>query len=283
MTAPPLPPRLRPAVRTVGAGAALRSVARHRHLLWQLTRREIAARYRGSLLGFLWPFLIPVLMLAVYTFVFSVAFQARWPGATTSRTEFALVLFAGLVVFTFFTEPLLRSPTLIVSQPNYVKKIVFPLEILPCVAVAAALFNAAVGFSILVVASVVLQGSVPWTSALVPLALVPLLPLCLGLSWLLAALGVFIRDISPLVSILTQVLMFMTPIFYPLAAIPAPYRRIVAMNPLALAVEQVRDLVFYGRGPDWTALAAGTAVGLAAGWLGLAFFQRTRNAFANVL
>jgi lipopolysaccharide transport system permease protein len=283
MTAPALLPGLGPAVRTVGAGGALRSVARHRHLLWQLTRREIAARYRGSLLGFLWSFLIPVLMLAVYTFVFSVAFQARWPGATTSRTEFALILFSGLVVFTLFTEPLIRSPNLIVAQPNYVKKIVFPLEILPCVAVAAAMFNAAVGFAILVLASMVLHGGLPWTAMLVPLVLLPLVPLCLGLSWLLAALGVFVRDISPLVGLLTQVLLFMTPVFYPLAAIPQPYRRIVGLNPLAVAVEQVRGLVFYGRAPDWPALAVVTAAGLAAGWLGLAFFQRTRSAFANVL
>jgi lipopolysaccharide transport system permease protein len=273
----------RSAPRSAGAAAALRSVAWHRHLLWQLARRELAARYRGSLLGFLWSFLIPVLMLTVYTFVFSVAFQARWPGATTSRMEFALILFSGLIVFTLFTEPLNRSPTLIVSQPNYVKKIVFPLEILPCVTMATALFNAAVGFGILILASVVVHGSLPWTAALVPLVLLPLVPLCLGLSWLLAALGVFLRDISPLVTVLTQVLMFMTPIFYPLAAIPQPYRRIVGLNPLALAVEQVRGLVFYGRGPDWGALAGGLAVGLAASWLGLAFFQRTRSAFANVL
>jgi len=258
-------------------------MARHRHLIWQLTRRELAARYRGSLLGFLWSFLIPVLMLAVYTFVFSVAFQARWPGATTSRAEFALILFSGLIVFTLFTDPLNRSPTLVVSQPNYVKKIVFPLEILPCVAMGTALFNAVVGFVILIVAGVVLHGGLPWTVVLVPLAVLPLLPLCLGLSWLLAALGVFLRDMSPLVTVLTQILMFMTPIFYPLAAIPPPYRRIVGLNPLALAVEQVRGFVFYGRGPDWPALAASLAAGLAAGWLGLAFFQRTRSAFANVL
>ena len=272
-----------PPARTSGAAAGVRTVVRQRHLLWQLTRREVAARYRGSVLGFLWSFLIPALMLAVYTFVFSVAFQPRWPGAITSRMEFALILFSGIVVFTSFIEPINRAPTLIVSQPNYVKKIVFPLEILPCVALGAALFNALVGFGILILAAALLRGALPWTAALVPLALLPLVPLCLGLSWLLAALGVFLRDISPLVTVLSQVLMFVTPIFYPLAAIPQPYRRIVALNPLALTVEQVRALLFYGRGPDWASFAVCLGVGLAVGWLGLTFFQRTRSGFANVL
>ena len=266
-----------------GTGTAVRSLVRHRHLLWQLTRRELAARYRGSVLGYLWSFLIPVLMLGVYTFVFSVAFRARWPGPSTSRVEFALILFSGLVVFALFAEPLNRSPTLIVSQPNYVKKIVFPLEVLPCVALATAFLNAAVGFIILIVASAFLHGEVPWTVVLLPVALLPLVPLCLGLSWFLAALGVFLRDIAPLVTVLTQVLMFMTPVFYPLAAIPEPYRRIIGLNPLAVTVEEVRGLVFYGRIPDWTVYMACLAVGLAVAWLGLAFFQRTRRGFANVL
>jgi lipopolysaccharide transport system permease protein len=269
--------------RSASALAGLRSVVRHRHLLWQLARREMAARYRGSFFGFVWSFLIPLLMLAVYTFVFSVAFRARWPGATTSRAEFALILFSGLVVFTLFVEPLNRAPTLVVSQPGYVKKVVFPLEILPCVAMATALFNAMVGFVILIGASAIVHGGLPWTVVLVPLALLPLAPLCLGLSWLLAAAGVFIRDISPLVTVLTQVLMFMTPVFYPLAAIPEPYRRIIGLNPLAITVEQVRALIFYGRGPDWSALGACLAIGCLVAWAGLAFFQRTRSGFANVL
>jgi lipopolysaccharide transport system permease protein len=263
--------------------AAARSVIRHRHLLFQLARREMAARYRGSLLGFLWSFLIPLLMLSVYTFVFSVAFRARWPGATTSRSELALILFSGLVVFTLFVEPLNRAPTLIVNQPGYVKKVVFPLEILPCVAMATALFNALIGFLILIAASAIVHGALPWTVVLVPLALLPLAPLCLGLSWLLAAAGVFIRDISPLVTVMTQVLMFMTPVFYPLAAIPEPYRRIIGLNPVAVVVEQVRALVFQGRTPDWLALGACLAAGCLVAWGGLAFFQRTRTGFANVL
>jgi lipopolysaccharide transport system permease protein len=274
--------RPEPAAST-SALAAAGSVIRHRHLLFQLARREMAARYRGSFLGFLWSFLIPLLMLSVYTFVFSVAFRARWPGATTSRSELALILFSGLVVFTLFVEPLNRAPTLIVSQPGYVKKVVFPLEILPCVAMATALFNALVGFLILIAASAIVRGHLPWTVVLVPLALLPLAPLCLGLSWLLAAAGVFIRDISPLVTVMTQVLMFMTPVFYPLAAIPEPYRRIIGLNPVAIVVEQVRALLFYGRTPDWVALGACLAVGCLVAWAGLAFFQRTRSGFANVL
>jgi len=266
-----------------GAWPVLKGLGRHRHLIWQLTQRELAARYRGSLLGFFWTFLNPVLMLSVYTFVFSVAFKARWPGASASRTEFALILFSGLVVFTLFTEPILRSPFLIVSNANYVKKIVFPLEALPCVALATALFNAGVGFSLLLAASVLLGSSVHWTVLFLPLTLLPVALVSLGLSWLLASLGTFLRDVGPVVGVLAQVLMFMTPIFYPLAALPEPFRRIVGLNPLAFVIEQVRGHIFYGRPPDWLRLAVFIAAGLVIGWLGLSFFQRTRNAFANVL
>jgi lipopolysaccharide transport system permease protein len=261
----------------------LKGLGRHRHLIGQLARRELAARYRGSVLGFFWTFLNPVLMLSVYTFVFSVVFRARFSGASASRTEFALILFSGLVVFTLFTEPILRAPGLIVSNPNYVKKIVFPLEVLPCVTVATALFNAVVGFGLLLAASVLLRVPVHWTLAYLPLSLLPVVLVSLGLSWLLASLGTFLRDIGPMVGVLAQVLMFLTPIFYPLANLPEPFRAIVGLNPLAFVIEQVRGHIFYGRPPDWPQLAVYLAASLGVGWLGLAFFQRTRSAFANVL
>lgn len=266
-----------------GPWPALKGLGRHRHLIWQLARRELAARYRGSFLGFFWTFLNPVLMLTVYTFVFSVVFRARWPGAGASRTEFALILFSGLVVFALFTEPLLRAPTLIVSNPNYVKKIVFPLEVLPCVALATALFNAGVGFSLLLAASVVLGAFPHWTVVFLPLSLLPVVLVSLGLSWLLASLGTFLRDVGPVVGVLAQVLMFTTPIFYPLAALPEPFRRIVGLNPLSFVIEEVRGHIFHGRLPDWPRLAAYLVAGLVVGWLGLSWFQRTRSAFANVL
>jgi lipopolysaccharide transport system permease protein len=268
---------------TKGSWAVIKGLGRHRQLIWQLTRRELAARYRGSLLGFFWAFLNPVLMLLVYTFVFSVAFKARWPGATTSRTQFALILFSGLIVFTLFTEPLLRSPTLIIANPNYVKKIVFPLEVLPCVAQATALFNAAVSFGLLLAANLFLNATLHWTLVFLPVTLLPVLLVGIGLSWFLVSLGTFLRDIGPIVGVLAQVLMFMTPIFYPLAALPQSLRGLVGLNPLAFVIEQVRGIIFYGQLPDWPALAAYLTAGLLVGWGGLAWFQRTRNAFANVL
>jgi homopolymeric O-antigen transport system permease protein len=186
-------------------------------------------------------------------------------------------------VFTLFTEPLLRSPMLIVSNPNYVKKVVFPLEILPCVVQATALFNAAVSFVLLLAAGAVLGASFHWTVVFLPLALLPVVLVSLGLSWFLASLGTFLRDVGPLVGVLTQILLFMTPIFYPLAALPESLRGLVGLNPLAFVIEQVRGVVFYGRPPDWPPLAAYVLVGVLAGWAGLAWFQRTRTAFANVL
>jgi lipopolysaccharide transport system permease protein len=265
------------------AGAALRNLKTHRHLIWQLTRRELTARYRGSLLGFFWTFLHPVLMLLVYTFVFSVAFKARWPGATASRTQFALILFSGLAVFTLFTEPLLRSPSLIVSNPNYVKKVVFPLEVLPCVAQATALFNAAVSFALLVAAEALLNATLHWTVLLLPVTLLPVVLFGLGLSWFLASLGTFLRDVGPIVGVLAQILMFVTPIFYPLAALPESLRGLVGLNPLAFVIEQVRGIIFQGRPPDWLLLGAYLVAGALVGWAGLSWFQKTRTAFANVL
>jgi lipopolysaccharide transport system permease protein len=222
-------------------------------------------------------------MLSVYTFVFSVAFQARWPGATANRTQFALLLFSGLAVFTLFMEPVLRSPTLIVSNPSYVKKVVFPLEILPCVAVGTSLFNAVVSFSLLLGANVALNRTLSWTSVFLPLAVLPVVLVALGVSWFLASLGTFLRDVGPVVGVLSQVLMFMTPIFYPLSALPPAFRRLVGLNPLAFAIEQVRGIIFYGQPPAWAALVGYLAAGAVVAWLGLAWFQRTRPAFANVL
>lgn len=256
----------------------------HRGLIRQFVRREIDARYRGSLLGLLWSFLNPLILLSIYTFVFGVIFHARWPHSSTgSLSEFAVILFCGLIVFSLFSECLGRAPGIIVGAANYVKKVVFPLEILPVVALGAALFHALASLSVLVAAHLLVSGRLHWTLVFVPVVVLPLLLLTLGLSWLLASLGVFIRDISHLVMLALQVLMFVTPIFYAMEALPEAVRPLLCLNPLTAVVEDMRRVVLWGLLPDWPRLVVWVAVDGAVMVLGYAWFATTKRAFADVL
>lgn len=263
--------------------AAFTSLWAHRGLIYQLTKREVVGRYRGSVMGILWSFFNPVLMLAVYTFVFSVVFKARWGATESGRGEFALILFAGMIVYTLFSECVNRAPGLILGNANYVKKVVFPLEILPWVIMGSALFHALISLAVLFLFHAFVYGAPPWTALLLPAVLLPLVLLTLGLSWFLAATGVYLRDVGQTVTILTTVLMFLSPLFYPVEALPEDYRVWLHLNPLTFIMGQTRDVLIWGRTPDWGGLAAYAAGGLAVAWLGFAWFQRARRGFADVL
>ncbi|TRZ70653.1 MAG: ABC transporter permease [Rhodocyclaceae bacterium] len=259
------------------------SLWRYRPLVLQMAKREIAGRYRGSFLGLLWSFVNPVLMLAVYTFVFSIVFQARWRNDGGDRFEFALVLFAGLIVFNLFSECVTRAPGLILANANYVKKVIFPLEILPWVSLCSALFHAAVNLAVLMIFLVVVGNGVPATVLLLPLVILPLFLLIMGVSWLLASIGVFIRDVGQFVGMLMTVLMFMSPIFYPVSALPESVRGWLFLNPLTFIIEQARDVAIWGKLPDWEGLALYTLLATGVAWAGLVWFQKTRKGFADVL
>lgn len=279
---PAEPARARP--RPFDPVAAARSLWSHRRLIRQFVRRDVQARYRGSLLGSLWSFLNPLLLLAVYTFIFGSVLRVRWPHfAGDGLADFTLVLFCGLLVLNLFGECLSRAPGLVLGQPSYVKKVVFPLEILPVVALGNALFNTAAGLAALVLANLAVNARLPWTLVLVPLVLLPTVLLALGASWFLASLGVFLRDLPHLVALLLQMLTFLTPIFYPVEAVPAWAQPAIRANPLTPVVEDLRRVVLWGQWPDWPHLAASLLVGAAALVLGYAWFARTRQAFADVL
>lgn len=263
--------------------ALVRSLVHNRALIFALARREVLGRYRGSVMGLAWSFFHPLLMLAVYTFVFSVVFQVRWPGGTASKTEFALVLFTALIAFGLFSECVNRASSLIVGNTSYVTKVVFPLETLPVIALVSALFHAAVSLAVWLVFHMLVRGMPPVTALLLPLALLPLLMLTLGLGWFLAALGVYLRDVSQIVGVTTTVLMFMTPIFFAVSAVPAQYQPLMLANPLTISVEQVRDVMLWGRGLDWKLWSAYLAGSGMVAWLGFAWFQKTRKGFADVL
>jgi lipopolysaccharide transport system permease protein len=264
-----------------------RSLWRNRHLIARMTRREVAGRYRGSMLGLAWSLFNPVLMLVVYTFVFSVIFKSRWgasaAGPDEGRAQFATVLFVGMVVQGLFAEVLNRAPNLILGNVNFVKKVVFPLEILPVVSMGAALFHAAVSLAVLMAAFLATHGYLPWTAIFVPLVLLPLVVLTLGFAWVLASLGTYLRDVGQTVGIVMTVMMFLAPVFYPVSAIPESFRPVIMANPLTFIIEQARDVLIWGRVPDWAGLGAYLAAALATAILGFAWFQRTRKGFADVL
>lgn len=257
----------------------------HRHLLTQLVRREVLGRYRGSLMGILWSFVTPALMLSVYTFVFSVVFQARWnvSGGSGDKVEFALILFSGLIVFNLFAECISQAPGLILSNTNYVKRVVFPLEILPLVSLGSALFHAGINFLVLLAALLVTGHGVGWSVIAFPLVLFPFLLLILGLTWGLAASGVFLRDIGQMVGMAITVLMFLSPIFYPVSALPESVQGWLFLNPLAFIIEQTREVMVWNRWPHIQGLLIYTVLASIVAWSGFFWFQKTRKGFADVL
>ena len=256
----------------------------HRELIVQFTKRQVLQRYKGSYLGLIWSFITPLALLLVYTFVFSVVFQARWEGTVTdSHGEFALALFAGLIAFNIFSETTLAAPHLIINQPNYVKKVVFPLEILPVSMLGAALINSLFSLAILLAGALIILGNIPWTLSLLPLMYLPLILLCLGLSWFLASLGVFIRDIGHFLGVVVQMLFFLTPIFYPISAIPPNFQFFLYLNPLTFIVNHFRRTILYGQLPDWgefLLLTVGTLIGCMLGYI---WFMKSKKTFADVV
>lgn len=264
--------------------ALAKSLWRNRQLIVQMTKREVMGRYQGSALGLVWSFLNPVFMLAVYTFVFSVVFKARWGvGGEESKTQFALVLFVGMIVHGLFAEVANRAPGLILSNANYVKKVVFPLEILPVVSMGAALFHSLLSLGVLLIVFVLFNGYLHWTAVLAPLVVLPLVILTLGLAWMLASLGVFLRDMGQPIGIITTVMMFLAPVFYPITALPEELRPWIMANPLTFIIEQAREVLIWGRLPNWIGLGLYTLAATVIAWASYAWFQKTRKGFADVL
>ena len=256
---------------------------RQRTLIWQFARRDVLARYRGSLLGLGWSFLTPLLMLAVYTFVFRVVFKARWGAGGSDDFEFALQVYAGLIVFGLFSEVVSRAPRLVLEQPNLVKKVVFPLEILPWVAVLAGLFHLALNLAVLLAATALSRGDLPLSIVALPLVLMPFVPLLLGLGWFLAALGVFVRDVGQITSLAVTLLMFLSPVFYPVSSLPERWQPWLLANPLTPVMEQLRRVTLEGLWPDWPQLLLHLVIASAVAWLGARWFAVTRNGFADVI
>jgi len=260
------------------------SLWRHGNLVWQMARREVVGRYRGSLFGIAWSFFNPLLMLVVYTFVFSVVFKARWGGGgADSPSEFAVVLFVGMIVHSLFAEVVNRAPGMILGNASYVKRVVFPLEILPWVSLFSALFHAGVSLVVLLVVQLILKHQLVGTALLFPLVLLPLVLVTMGLAWFFAAVGVYMRDVSQTIGIITTVLLYLAPVFYPVSALPEAYQAWLYLNPLTFVIEEGRQVLLFGQLPNWGGWGLYLVVGIAIAWGGFWWFQKTRKGFADVV
>ncbi len=256
---------------------------RHMSLVMQLARREVHARYRQSWLGMVWVVLTPLLMLGVYTLVFRHVMRVRWYGVDEGNMAFALRIYAGLAVFGFFAECVNRAPNLVLEQPHLVKKVVFPLEIMPWVNAVSASVGLGVSALLLVGLALLSGHGLSVTMLALPLVWLPLLPLVLGLGWFLAGVGTYVRDVGQLLGMVVAALMFLSPIFFPVEALPEAVRPWLLLNPLAWIMTGTREVLLHGRWPDWQALALLLAACTAIAAAGAAFFHKVRTGFSDVV
>lgn len=262
------------------------SLVSNRALIARMTRRDVIARYKGSFVGLAWSFFNPILLLIVYTFVFSVVFQARWGDdrfGADGNGSLAVMIFSGMIVHGLFSECFMRSPELITGNANFVKRVVFPLEILPWVNMGSAIFHLCVSLLVLLVGQYVISGVVQPTALLAPVALAPLVLFTMGISWLVSATGVYFRDLAQASGIVSTTMLFLSPVFYPLSIVPEDARAWFYLNPLTYVIEMLRDLVVFGTLPAATPYIAYCAASAVVAWLGYAWFQKTRRGFADVL
>jgi len=259
-------------------------VVKNKDLLKQLVRRNVESRYKGSSLGLVWSFIQPLMMLCVYTFVFTFVFKARW-GIDTGggRGAFAIIMFCGMAIFNIFSESVVSNCSIIVGNPNYVKKVIFPLEILPIAQVLSTVILSSVWFVLLFAGTLLLLNTISWTMLLLPITIIPLILFTTGISFFVASLGVYIRDVQHLIGVVMQILFFMTPIFYPITAVPEKIRWVLQLNPLSLIVAETRKIFLYGQQPNWLLVGISFLVGAVIFQLGLIWFMKTKKGFADVL
>ena len=273
------------ATQPISPPSMVRSLWLHRGLAFQMVKHEVTGRYKGSVLGLLWSFLNPIFMLTVYTFFFSVVFKARWGGADgqESKAQYALILFVGMIVHSLFSEILNRAPTLILANTNFVKKVVFPLEILTVISIGSALFHALTSLGVLLFFYLIFNGLPHWQVVFLPLIWGPMLILALGLGWILASLGVYMRDLAQTMGLITTVLLFLSPVFYAVKSLPENLQPFIFVNPLTFIIEQSRAVIINGHLPNFAGLVLYSLIALLIACLGYAWFQSTRKGFADVL
>lgn len=263
--------------------APFSAFGKHRFLTYELTRRDVQGRYRGASFGIFWSLLSPFLMLLVYTLAFGYILRSQWPGSTGSTSDFALILFVGLIVHGLFAECLSRSPGLIVGNANYVKRIVFPLHVLVWSVVLSALFHTTTNTLVFAALHLVVHGYIHPTILLLPLVLLPLVLVTVGVSWMMSAAGVYIRDLGQVTGVLSTALLFLSSAIIPLQSLPERYKLIFKLNPLTFIIDQAREVAIWGRMPDWAGLGKYMLGAMLVAWIGYALFNKASRGFADVL
>lgn len=270
-------------------GRAMRSrnpfsaFGRHRNLTRELVRNEILGRYRGASFGMLWSLLSPFLMLIVYTIAFGSILKGRWPQVGETHAEFGLVIFVGIFVHGFFGECFTRSPRLMLEHANYVKRVVFPLDILPWTMVLSALFHLAMNVLVFCLLSFFVYRQLSPLVVLLPVVLAPLVLLTVSVCWVASSLGVYLRDIVQVVPVVSTAMFFLSSAIVPVHAVPEKYQLLFHLNPLTFFIDQARAVALWGRQPDWAGLGLYALAGLVAVFATHAWFRRTSRGFADVL
>lgn len=261
----------------------LASLLRNKSLVWEMSRREVLGRYRGASFGLAWSVISPFLMLGVYAFAFGTVMKSRWPQQAGGAHSYAVILFVGLIVHGFFAECITRAPSLVVSNPNYVKRVIFPLDVLPWSMMFSALFHGFVNAIVLALLMLVLEHRLHFTILLLPIIFIPLALLTMGLSWMLASVGVYLRDISQVMPVVATAMLFLSSAIIPISVLSPELQMLFHLNPLTFFIDEARMVVLMGEWPNWVALALTAAGAFLFAWLGHAWFMATQRGFADVI
>jgi len=254
-----------------------------RTMTFELTKRDVLGRYRGSSFGLLWSLFTPFLMLLIYTFAFGVLFKSKWPQASGGDHPYTLLLYLGLIVHGFFAECLTRAPSLITGNANLVKRVVFPVEILPWPVMLSSLFHAAMNSLVFAVLALALEHRLSISILWLPVVLLPLMPVCLGVCWLFSSFGVYMRDVGQVTGVLSTAMLFVSSAMIPIDALPPGYRILFEMNPLTFIIDQARVVALFGLPPNFLGLGLYLIGSLLVMYAGYAWFMLTRRGFADVL
>lgn len=259
------------------------ALARHRALILELTRREVDGRYRGASLGMLWALVSPFLMLCIYAIAFGTVLGGRWPEVRATDTPFSIVLFAGMIPYFVLAECMVRSTELVIANPSYVKRVVFPLEILPWPMIFSALFHCLMNVIVFLAMRMAMEHRFEWTVLYMPAVILPIALVGLGVAWFISSLSVYVRDLRQMMGLASMAILFLSSVMIPLATVPQKYKAIFMLNPLSFIAEQSRAVLIWGQAPDWAGLGWHVAAALAFLYAGYAWFLSTKRGFADVL